>query len=239
MEKSKRDSGLTRLEPIGGDRNNAAFWVLEDDELGKKEDSNAILIAQAAGAGGGWGCNDDYNDDDDDNNTSDEEDEDAKRSLTPTTTKMRGSDVLRVSEKEWIVLDADSVRENIIPGLNKRGYREGKLWMQLQKRFGAKKEGSEEERKDNMEVEEHEKEITPWDVTEEHELIGSRSIRKRSWTPRKNLPSLCFSKFSTIFLKWRMRHMEMQVVITSSTRERMPFALWPCNQDRQKTMRLL
>ena len=148
---------MTRLEPIGGDRNNAAFWVLEDDELGKKEDSNAILIAQAAGAGGGWGCNDDYNDDDDDNNTSDEEDEDAKRSLTPTTTKMRGSDVLRVSEKEWIVLDADSVRENIIPGLNKRGYREGKLWMQLQKRFGAKKEGSEEERKDNMEVEEHEK----------------------------------------------------------------------------------
>ena len=47
LEKSKRDSGLTRLEPIGGDRNNAAFWVLEDDELGKKEDSNAILIAQA------------------------------------------------------------------------------------------------------------------------------------------------------------------------------------------------
>ena len=178
LEKSKRDSGLTRLEPIGGDRNNAAFWVLEDDELGKKEDSNAILIAQAAGAGGGWGCNDDYNDDDDDNNTSDEEDEDAKRSLTPTTTKMRGSDVLRVSEKEWIVLDADSVRENIIPGLNKRGYREGKLWMQLQKRFGAKKEGSEEERKDNMEVEEHEKEITPWDVTEEHELIASKVNKK-------------------------------------------------------------
>ena len=40
------------------------------------------------------------------------------------------------------------------------------------KALGAKKEGSEEERKDNMEVEEHEKEITPWDVTEEHELIG-------------------------------------------------------------------
>ena len=85
---------MTRLELIGGDRNNAAFWVLEDEP--KKEDSNAIPL-HAAGAGVVKG-NDDYNDDDDDNNTSDE-DEDAKRSLTPTTTKMRGSDVLRVSER--------------------------------------------------------------------------------------------------------------------------------------------
>ena len=166
---------MTRLEPIGGDRNNAAFWVLEDEELGKKEDSSAIIIAQAAGAGGGWGCNEDYNDDEEEDD--EEEDGDAKRSLTPTTAKMRGSDALRVAEKEWMVLDADSVRETVIPGLNKRGYREGKLWQQLEKRFGAKKEGAEDERKDEKE-EEEEKEITAWDVTEEHELIASKVDKK-------------------------------------------------------------
>jgi len=175
LEKSKRDNGVTRLEPIGGDRNNAAFWVLEDEELGKKEDSSAIIIAQAAGAGGGWGCNEDYNDDEEEDD--EEEDGDAKRSLTPTTAKMRGSDALRVSEKEWMVLDADSVRETVIPGLNKRGYREGKLWQQLEKRFGAKKEGAEDERKEEKE-EEEEKEITAWDVTEEHELIASKVDKK-------------------------------------------------------------
>ena len=175
LEKSKRDNGVIRLEPIGGDRNNAAFWVLEDDDLGKKEDSNAILIAQAAGAGGGWGCNDDYNEDEEEE---EEEDGDAKRSLTPTTAKMRGSDALRVAEKEWMVLDADSVRETVIPSLNKRGYREGKLWQQLEKRFGAKKEDERKEEKEEEGGEEEEKEITAWDITEEHELIASKVDKK-------------------------------------------------------------
>ena len=168
LEKSRRDNAV-RIEPIGGDRANAAFWIFEDDEVGKKEDSNAVVFAQAAGAGGAWGCDVDAPNEDDDS-LDDDDDKKSSRCLTPTTTKMRGNESLKVAEKEWMLLDAETLRENVVPDLNPQGYREGKLWVELQKRFGVKKE---EEVEVKEKEEEEEKDATVWDITEEHSLITS------------------------------------------------------------------